>query len=102
MLSTSTILILSGFLLGMSVAHPLGDLSFYIFTCGLTGLVAYLTFEMTGLRNERTMIRHDQRLMEARLLRHVGLSLQQSSHEHHEKDRLLDWLRRETEALSRS
>ena len=104
LLSTSTILILSGFLLGISLAQPLGELSFYVFTCGLTGLVAYITFEMTGVREDRDTLRSSQELMEARLLRHVGFSAtsltELTSPEQHEKHRLLEWLKRETEALS--
>lgn len=104
LLSTSTILILSGFLLGISLSHPLGELSFYVFTCGLTGLVAYIAFEMSGVREDRELLQRSQRLMEDRLLRHVSLAL--PSHpthfpEHGEKKRLLEWLNRETEGLTR-
>jgi len=105
LLSTTTILILSGFLIGMSLAQPLGELSYYVFTSGLTGLVAYITFEMTGVREDRDVLRHSQELMEARLLRHVGFTAavfnESTSPEQHEKRRLLEWLKRETEALSK-
>lgn len=100
LISTSSILIFSGFLLGVSVSQPLGELAFYVFASGIAGMVAYLTFEMTNMRQERQLICHDQQLMEARLLRHVGLSLQQISQDRQEQDRLLEWLNRETESLS--
>jgi len=104
LLSTSTILILSGFLLGISLAQPQEELSYYVFNCGLIGLIAYITFEMTGVREDRESLQRSQQLVENRLLRHVAFSnvdQQVTSQEQHEKKRLLEWLKRETEALSR-
>lgn len=102
LISTTTILILSGFLIGMSFAQPLGDLGYYVFNCGLTGLIAWMTFELTGVRQDHHELRRGQLLMEARLMRHVGLSARYATVvDTREKDRLLDWLRRETDGLLR-
>jgi len=100
LVSTSTILILSGFLLGVSFAQPSVDYSYYIFTCGVTGLIAFMTFQISGIRKEQAELRDDQRLMEARLVRHLSTNLQGTQQNQGEKDRLLEWLRRETEVLS--
>lgn len=101
-ISTTTILILSGFLIGMSFAQPLGELGYYVFNCGLTGLIAWMTFELTGVRQDHQEIRRGQLLMEARLMRHVGLASRHATVvDNREKDRLLDWLRRETDGLFR-
>jgi hypothetical protein len=100
-ISKTTILILSGFLIGMSFAQPLGELGYYVFNCGLTGLIAWMTFELSGVRQDHQEIRRGQLLMEARLMRHVGLSGTSSIVDAREKDRLLDWLRRETDGLLR-
>jgi len=100
-ISTSTILILSGYLLGVSLIDPPSDLSNMIFAGGLTGFIAYLAFEITAVRRAQETPRLDQQLAEARLLRHVGLMTASPVQNLSEKNRLLEWLEQETKALSR-
>jgi len=100
-ISTSTILILSGYLLVTSLIDPPGELSAMTFAGGLTGFIAYLVFEATAVRHIQETLQFDQHLAEARLLRHVGLLTASPSQNLHEKDRLLEWLEQETKALSR-
>jgi hypothetical protein len=71
-ISRTTILILSGFLIGMSIGNVAGqELGPYILVCGLSGFLVYLALEMTSLRRELVAFQEGQRYIEDRLDRHV-------------------------------
>jgi hypothetical protein len=99
LVSTSTILILSGFLLGMAVSSPLDDLSFYVTMCGLCGVVSYLALELAAVRRLQGEVAREQAQMERRLERHVNSTIPFNRDELSERTRLLEWLKRETEHL---
>jgi hypothetical protein len=99
LISTSTILILSGFLLGMAMSSPLGDLSFYITMCGLYGIVSYLALELAAVRRLQEEVAREQAQMERRLERHVNFTVPFHRDELSERARLLEWLKRETEHI---
>ncbi|WP_437186663.1 hypothetical protein SH668x_000010 [Planctomicrobium sp. SH668] len=71
LISNATILILSGFLIGISVAQPLGDFGFYVFACGSAGMIAYLALEVIGIRKNQVEV-EEQQLVVDRLLKHVN------------------------------
>ncbi|SFI47235.1 hypothetical protein [Planctomicrobium piriforme] len=99
-ISTSTILIISGFILGLSAAQSFGDLSYYITTCGLAGIVAFLALDLAALRREQSEASRGQENMERRLARHVSVSAPVSKEDLSERTRLLEWLKRETETIA--
>jgi hypothetical protein len=72
LLSVSTILILSGFLIGLTVGRSVGeDLSPYLLSCGLAGCLAFISLDLTAkLRTEEAQ-EEEQRQQEERLEKHV-------------------------------
>ena len=72
MLSASTILILSGFLIGLTVGNIVAEeLSPYVLACGLSGFLAYIALENAAYRRKVDSIAQEQRQAENRLDRHV-------------------------------
>ena len=72
LLSTSTILILSGFLIGLTVGRTVGeDLSPYVLASGLAGFMAYLGLDAAASRREEEGQSRDKEQMESRLDKHV-------------------------------
>jgi flagellar biosynthesis component FlhA len=100
-LSTSTILILSGILIGLALAQPLEDFTFYLLSCGMAGLLAYLVFDVKALHRAQSQAQQEQRQMESRLDRHVACMTPLSEDALAERARLVEWLQRETETLAR-
>ena len=72
MISTSTILILSGFLIGLSVGQGTGnDISAYVMACGVAGLLAFIVFDAANARRQLELERRDREQVEDRLSKHV-------------------------------
>lgn len=70
-ISTSTILILSGFLIGLTVGKIVSEsLSPYVLACGLSGFLAFIALEFTGTRREEEA-HVEQVQIQSRLDRHV-------------------------------
>ena len=77
LISASTILILSGFLIGLTVGKIVSEsLSPYVLACGLAGFLAFIALEFTGTQREEQSAHEEQTLIQGRLDRHV---LSQSS-----------------------
>ena len=72
LVSVTSLLILSGFLIGVAVGQGVADdLSPYVLSCGLAGVLAYLGFDCAASRRrERELLREQQQFM-SRLNRHV-------------------------------
>jgi hypothetical protein len=71
-ISTSTILILSGFLIGLTVGKIVSEsLSPYVLACGLSGFLAFIALEFTGTRREEEEAYDEQVQIQSRLDRHV-------------------------------
>jgi len=72
LVSTSTILILSGFLIGLTVGKTVAaSLSPYVLDCGLAGLLAFIALEFAGTRREEEEAQEEQVQIQSRLDRHV-------------------------------
>ena len=71
-ISTSTILILSGFLIGLTVGKMVSEsLSPYVLSCGLAGFLAFIALEFAGTQREEKSD-HDEKVhVQTRLDRHV-------------------------------
>ena len=70
--STSTILILSGFLIGLAVGKSVSEsLSPYVLDCGLAGFLAFIALEFTSSRREEEEAHVEQVQVQSRLERHV-------------------------------
>lgn len=77
LLSASTILILSGFLIGVTVGKLAADeLSPYFLSCGLAGFLAFIALDIAATRRAEEFACEEKRQMEERLDKHV---LSQSS-----------------------
>lgn len=63
--STTSILIFSGFLIGVTLGRGAGgDLSPYVLSCGLAGMLAFVGFELVETRKrERGLLRERKRLL---------------------------------------
>jgi hypothetical protein len=71
-LSVCTVLILSGFLLGMTAATQLTtEFRVLITITGLTGVVAFIGLDHVSLRRKLNRERAEQAYMENRLVRHI-------------------------------
>jgi LDH2 family malate/lactate/ureidoglycolate dehydrogenase len=71
-ISNSTILILSGFLIGLTVGKMVSEsLSPYVLACGLSGFLAFIALEFTGTRREEEEAHSEQVQVQSRLDRHV-------------------------------
>jgi hypothetical protein len=99
-ISTASILIISGFLFGMAVAVPLGPMASDVASCGIAGLLAYIGFEFAAKRRDLRQALRSQHTQEQRLQRHLEQVDPFLSAELDEKVRLLEWLNRETKTLS--
>jgi hypothetical protein len=98
--STASILIISGFLFGMAVAVPLGEMASDVASCGIAGLLAYIAFEFASWRRDVHHAHQEQRMQELRLQRHLDKVNPLLNTDLDEKVRLLEWLTQETETLS--
>lgn len=79
LISASTILILSGFLIGLTVGKIVSEaLSPYVLSCGLAGFLAFIALEFTGTQREEEEAQVEQVQVQSRLDRHV-LSLSSMS-----------------------
>lgn len=101
LLSTTTILILSGLLIGLSIAKPLDGLTFYIQTCGVAGIVSFYALKLIAVQREKLHQQREQQQMEQRLQRHVSIITPASRAEMDECVRLLEILESEAELLLR-
>lgn len=71
-ISASTILILSGFLIGLTVGKIVSEsLSPYVLSCGLAGFLAFIALEFTGSQREEDEAQEEQLHIQGRLDRHV-------------------------------
>ena len=71
-ISASTILILSGFLIGLTVGKIVSEsLSPYVLSCGLAGFLAFIAQEFTGTQREEEEAHVEQVQVQSRLDRHV-------------------------------
>src|SRR5690554_6936982 len=73
LLSLSTILILSGYLIcAAMVLHNVDQpLQPFILACGLAGFLAFIAFDVAFLRRRRRQARHEQAWMQRRLEKHL-------------------------------
>lgn len=72
LISNSTILILSGFLIGLTVGKIVNEsLSPYVLSCGLSGFLAFIALEFTGSQREEKAAHDEQVAVQNRLDRHV-------------------------------
>ena len=72
LISASTILILSGVLIGMTVERMTGnDLSLYVLSCGLAGILAFVALDLAATRRKEQQAESEKRHAEDRLDRHV-------------------------------
>lgn len=76
-ISLTTILILSAFLIGMCVGNFIGtELEPYVLACGLSGILSFIGLELAAFRRKMVAMEEEKRHLEDRLDRHV---LSQSS-----------------------
>jgi len=84
LISNATILILSGFLIGLTVGKFVAeDLSPYVLACGLSGFLAFIALELAAERRTNEANRREQQSVARRLERHV---VQQPSEESFDAD----------------
>ena len=73
LISNATILILSGFLIGLTVGKIVAeDLSPYVLSCGLSGFLAFIALELAAERRLEEAAIADRGHVAQRLDRHVG------------------------------
>lgn len=85
LVSTSTILILSGFLIGLTVGKSVTDtLSPFVLDCGLAGLLAFIALEFASSRREEEEAQEEQDQIQSRLDRHI-MSISHSGAVHPEE-----------------
>lgn len=73
LISHSTILILSGFLVGMTIGKIVSDeLSPYVMLTGVLGFFAFFVFDLSAARRAEATLRHERNLMEERLAKHTN------------------------------
>ena len=72
LLSVCTILILSGFVLGMAVSNQMsGELRTLVILAGLSGLIAFLGLDSAAFRRRQLLEQREKEYMEHRLIKHV-------------------------------
>jgi hypothetical protein len=72
LISNATILILSGFLVGLTVGKIVAeDLSPYVLSCGLSGFLAFIALELAAERRLEEAARADRGYVAQRLDRHI-------------------------------
>ncbi|MEZ6058536.1 MAG: hypothetical protein R3C01_17685 [Planctomycetaceae bacterium] len=73
MLSASTILIISGFLVGLTVGKIVAEeISPYVLSCGLAGFLVFIVLDQTANRRVVELQEQEKNQMEERLNRHVN------------------------------
>ncbi|MBX3440772.1 MAG: hypothetical protein KF774_00095 [Planctomyces sp.] len=73
LISNATILILSGFLIGLTVGKLVADdLSPYVLSCGLSGFLAFIALEVVAERRHAEALRAEQDQITRRIDRHVS------------------------------
>ncbi len=71
-ISATSILILSGFLIGLTVGKVVAeDISPYVLSCGLAGFVAFIALDHIGVQREEKEDQEEQGQVQSRLDRHV-------------------------------
>ncbi len=76
-ISVTTILILSAFLIGIAIGNVIGtDLEPYVLACGLAGMLAFIGLELAAFHRKMLALEEEKRHLESRLDRHI---LSQSS-----------------------
>ena len=71
-ISATTILILSGFLIGLTVGKIVSEnLSPYVLSCGLAGFLAFIALEYAGTQRKEEEAHDEQVQLQSRLARHV-------------------------------
>lgn len=85
-ISPSTIFILSGTLMGMTITQVVGqDFSPYLIAAGLSGFMAFIVLDLAATRRAQVALRTEQKQMEQRLDKHMtsltgmGLSLEEGA-----------------------
>lgn len=72
LVSGVSILIFSGFLIGVTVGRGVGgDLSPYVLSCGLAGVLAYVGFDRARAGKRERELLDERQLLLARLERHL-------------------------------
>lgn len=72
LVSTTSVLILSGFLIGVAVGHGgTGDLSPYVLACGLAGMLAFVGFDLARTRRRERELLDENSMLATRLERHL-------------------------------
>ena len=72
LLSVCTVLILSGFVLGIAMSSRMsGGLQAFVILSGLTGMLAFLGLDTAAHRRRRLIERREQQYVENRLVKHV-------------------------------
>lgn len=72
LVSVTSILIFSSFLIGMAVGNVLGsELEPYVLACGLSGFLAFIGLELAAFRRKMLALEEEKRNIEHRLDRHV-------------------------------
>lgn len=95
LVSITSILIFSAFLIGMAVGNVLGtELEPYVLLCGLSGFLAFIGLELAAFRRKMQAIEDGKRHMENRLERHVmprsnpGFTLPAAANESAQRERV--------------
>lgn len=72
MISSASILILSGFVIGLAVGkYVVAELSPYVLSAGLAGVVAFLVCDRVATRRRELQLLEERRQLVGRLARHV-------------------------------
>lgn len=84
-ISLTTILILSAFLIGLAVGKFMGtELEPYVLACGLSGILSFIGLELAAFRRKMIAMEEEKKHLDDRLARHVlsqssgGFSMQQA------------------------
>ncbi|HWL10047.1 MAG TPA: hypothetical protein VNQ76_16700 [Planctomicrobium sp.] len=100
-ISRTTILILSGVILSLSVVEDLDPFWFCAFSGGVVGLIAFIMLDLVAQKREVLRSLSGCRFVEERLERHLTTTIPLSVEAVQEQHALLDWLQRETRDLMR-
>jgi hypothetical protein len=72
LVSGTSILIFSGFLIGVTVGRGVGgELSPYVLSCGLAGMLAFVGFELVQARKREWGLLRERKIMLTRLERYL-------------------------------
>jgi hypothetical protein len=87
LISNATILILSGFLIGLTVGKIVADeLSPYVLACGLSGFLAFIALELTAERRMEMAERTEMVRAHRRLERHLATVVAQNELERYDEE----------------